>query len=78
MEILWPRVVGIGVAVGSDDETAIIGQRLIKRANRTRATYEQRDDIARKNDDVFEGQKRMAVMESKFRFHGGHTGVPRI
>jgi hypothetical protein len=52
MEILRPRIIYIGIAMGSHDQLPVGRQRVIDGAHRSRATNEQGDDVAREDDDV--------------------------
>jgi hypothetical protein len=52
MEILRPRIIYIGIAMGSHDQLPVGRQRVIDGAHRSRATNEQGDDVAWEDDDV--------------------------
>jgi hypothetical protein len=52
VEILGPRIICIGIAMGSHDQLPVGRQRVIDGAHRSRATNEQGDDVAREDDDV--------------------------
>ena len=75
MEILGPRIVGIGIAMGGHDQPPVGGQGMIDGSHRSGATNEQGDDVAREDDDVLERQERMPVLEPLPRIHGAHASV---
>ena len=54
MKILGPRIVYIGIAMGGHDQLSVGRQRVIDGAHRSRPANEERDDVSRENDDVFE------------------------
>ncbi len=75
MEILGPRIVSIGIAMGGHDQSPVGGQRVIDGAHRSRASDEEGDDVAREDDDVLERQERMPVLEPLPRIHRAHASV---
>ena len=60
VEILRPRIVDLAVAVGGDDEPPVARQGVLDRPDRARPPDQQRDDVARKDDDVLQRQERIA------------------
>ena len=75
VEILGPRIICIGIAMGSHDQLPVGRQRMIDGAHRSRATNEQSDDVAREDDDVLEWQEWMPILEPIPRIHGAHASV---
>jgi hypothetical protein len=75
VEILGPRIICIGIAMGSHDQLPVGRQRVIDGAHRSRATNEQGDDVAREDDDVLERQEWMPILEPLPRIHGAHASV---
>ena len=75
MEILGSWIVSIGIAMGGDDQPPVGGQRVIDGAHRSRASDEEGDNVAREDDDVFERQERMPVLEPLPRIHNTHARV---
>ena len=75
MEILGPRIVCIGIAMGGDDQLPVGRQRVIDGTHRSGATNEQGDDVAREDDDVLERQEWMPILEPLPRIHSAHASV---
>ena len=75
MEILGTRIISVWIAMGSDDQSPVGSQRVIDGAHGPRATDEESDDVAREDDDVFERQERMPVLEPLPRIHRAHASV---
>ena len=75
MEILGPGIVGIGIAVSGHDKPPVRGQGVIDGAYRPGTPDEQGYDVAREDDDIFQRQERMPVLEPLPRIHRVHANV---
>ena len=75
MEILRSRIVSIGITVSGHDQSPVRGQGVIDGAHRPRAPNEQGNDVTREDDNIFQRQERMPVLEPLPRIHRAHANV---
>ena len=75
MEVLGSGIVGIGITVGGHDEPPVGGQGMVDGAHRSGTPNEQGNNVAREDDDIFQRQERMPVLEPLLRIQRTHANV---